>query len=156
MNLLIANQNAQEAYNKAQDDKMQRLMDFLMNQGQRYQPTDEEHSNTYASLVVLRRPRPMHLKREDSQVPTTQTAGERALHRNQSSVDDDSTNFAMPLKHTTAVHNLFEWRSIMTLLPENQSTSYSWISRFPEAYFVSMVAEKANTKGVFIMERNSL
>ena len=122
IDVLIANQKAQEAHNKAQDDKMQRLIDFLMDHGQSYQSTDEEYSKNYASMPA--HSSPMRLQSEDSQVPTTQTAGERALHGNQSTAVDDSTNFAMPLKHTTAVHNLFEWQSIRKLLPRNQSTSY--------------------------------
>ena len=32
--------------------------------------------------------------------------------------------FSMPLKHTTAVHNLFDWLSIRNLIPRHQSTSY--------------------------------
>ena len=122
IDVLIANQKAQEANNKVQDDKMQRLIDFLMDQGQSYQSTDEEYSKNYASMPA--HSSPMRLQSEDSQVPTTQTAGERALHGNQSTAVDDSTNFAMPLKHTTAVHNLFEWQSIRKLLPRYQSTSY--------------------------------
>ena len=125
VNLLVANQEAQEAHNKAQDDKMQRLMDFLMDQGKSYQPKEEQHSKNYASAAAPHnRPRPTHSKSEESQVPTSQTAAEQTLQRTDSAADDEGTNFAMPLKHTTAVHNLFEWPSIKSLLPKNQSTSY--------------------------------
>jgi hypothetical protein len=38
--------------------------------------------------------------------------------------EDESAKFAMPLKHTTAVHHLFEWPSIKVLLPKNISHTY--------------------------------
>ena len=37
-----------------------------------------------------------------------------------------SANFAMPVEHTTGVHNLFKWPWIKILLPKNQSLSYVW------------------------------
>ena len=124
MALLVNNQKTQEDHNKAQDDKMQQLLDLLMDQRHSHPATEEDHSKSYASMVAHTRPHPVHLKSEDSQIPTAQTTGEAAQPRGESFVDDDGVKFAMPLKHTTAVHNLFEWPSIRALLPRNQSTSY--------------------------------
>ena len=124
VDLLVANQKSQEAHNMAQDYKMQILIDFLMEQGQSYQPTDKEYAKNYTSVAAPSRPSPVHMKSEDSQEPTTLIADERTLRRNESIADDNSINFAMPLKHTTAVYNLFKWQSIKALLPESQSTSY--------------------------------
>lgn len=56
---------------------------------------------------------------------TVRAAAERTRNRK----DDDEKNdgileFAMPPKHTTAVHHLFSWPSIKKLLPPYQSTTY--------------------------------
>ena len=122
--LLINNQKTQEDHNKAQDNKMQQLLDLLMDQRHSHPATEEDHSKGCASMVAHTRPHPVHLKSEDSQIPKAQITGEATQPRGESFVDDDGVKFAMPLKHTTAVHNLFEWPSIRALLPRNQSTSY--------------------------------
>ena len=125
---LVANQKAQEDHNQRQDDhnkKMQGLMDFLINQSHPYSAPDEDSSKPHSSMATHHsRPHPPQFKSEDSQIPTSQTVTGTQQQRNEINADDDSTKFAMPLKHTTAVHNLFEWPLIRALLPKNQSASY--------------------------------
>ena len=58
-------------------------------------------------------------------VSTTGCQSTQGLRQGEKAVDNDvGTNFAMPLQHTTGVHNLFEWDSIKSLLSQKQSTSY--------------------------------
>jgi Fungal Zn(2)-Cys(6) binuclear cluster domain len=124
-NLLTA-QEKQDAHNQAQDDKIQQVLNLL--KGQHRQPafsnyTDEAQNNNYD--YTASRPRLVHLKSEDSQVQLSHAAPEASQQRNETRLEEEEgTTFAMPPKHTTAVHNLFEWPSIRALLPRHQSTSY--------------------------------
>lgn len=100
VNLLIANQ-------KAQESQIQKLIDLVGHK------SDDG-------------PRPGSIKREDSQVHLAKATGDSSQQGadGRDDDDDDANKFAMPLKHTTAVHHLFDWASIKTLLPRNQSNSY--------------------------------
>ena len=119
MELLIANQ-------KRQEDKLQTVLD--MQSG--FQGMSQLHDRDERSAASTVRPTLQHQQSEDTQTQAANQAHANSLLRHhqqgrrEQQEDDPGLKFSMPLKHTTAVHNLFDWPTIRNLIPQHQSTSY--------------------------------
>jgi hypothetical protein len=107
---LLANQQAQQ-------QQIQKLIEMQSN-GRSFELNQTPTPNAQA------RPSVAHLKSEDSQMNLQTSFEETADRADKDSGNRDEMEPSMPVKHTTAVHNLFEWPLIRVLLPKNQSTTY--------------------------------
>ena len=125
MELLIVNQ-------KRQEDKLQTVLDMQSGSQGMSQFYDREERNAAPTA----RPALQHQQSEDSQTQAAnQTHANNLLRQHQQATrepqqEDDRSGlkFSMPPKHTTAVHNLFDWASIRNLIPRHQSTSYVMVT----------------------------
>ena len=121
MELLIANQ-------KRQEDKLQTVLDMQSGSQGMSQLYDRDGRHAASTMP----PTLQHQQSEDSQMQAANQAHANDLLRQHQQAtrepqqDDDRSGlkFSMPPKHTTAVHNLFDWPSIRNLIPKHQSTSY--------------------------------
>lgn len=115
---LLANQ-------KSQQQQIQRLVElqgYNQSQAQSFSQSQNRASQAPPRPAEANgRPSLAHLKSEDSQA---QLGADDNSDDPTGKGDKDKLDFSMPPKHTTAVHNLFEWPLIKRLLPPKQSTTY--------------------------------
>lgn len=114
VNTLIDNQ-------KSQQMQIQQLLD-LQRQTQT-RNVDPKHMPSAGGPPS--RPPMKHHQSEDS-LPHPQPSLGDAEGKEGGDAEDkaEPLEFSMPLKHTTAVHHMFEWPLIQALIPKNQSSTY--------------------------------
>ena len=111
-----------------QDAVLQMILD---KQNRSFEPSQvaQNHDYQMASAIELgsqhRHPRASATPLPTQEPDTSDLRQYQQATRNVQREDNNSdVQFSMPPKHTTAVHHLFDWPSIRTLMPPKQITSY--------------------------------